>query len=317
MNALYRFFRSVRLAVALLLGITVLSMLSTMVPQGQPESWYRDSYAQGLAAVVLATNFDNFFSSVFFLVPTALFVVNLATCTVYRLVSRARTGAPSRHGPDLVHVALLVLAIGGITTALTRRERYFTLGAGDIVEINGRYRIELLDFRLQTYESGRPRDWISTVRVFRDGETLLEEYGIEVNRPLRLGLLRIYQTSFDTEGVVRLTDSEGRVHELTRGKGVPVGTDTLRYLVAFEASTPGVYTAVFRDVRGETVAAVSRATAGDTVGAYTIQEIEARELTGLTAGRDPGYIPVLIALVLGCVGLALTFIQRNRGEPTS
>ncbi len=315
MNRLYRFFRSVRLAVVLLLTLTVLSILSTLVPQGQPEDYYRAAYPPGLAALVLGLRFHRFFTTALFIAPVLLFIGNLGTCTVDRLVRRARGRAAHRHGPDLVHIALLVLTIGGVTSLFVRREKYFTMGVGDTVEITGGYRMELLSFEFQRYEGGRPKDWISRVRVRRGGTTLRDDYHIEVNRPLRLGLLRVYQSSYDTEGRVLLSDPQGGRYAIGRGDGVPSG-DTALYLVAFEPAGPGSYMAVFQRGPGPDPGDLWRIVAGGSLGAYRVDGVEARDLTGLTAVRDPGVIPVLAALLLGSVGLALTALQR-RGETST
>jgi hypothetical protein len=54
--------------------------------------------------------------------------------------------------------------------------------------------------------------------------------------------------------------------------------------------------------------------AGGSVGDYRIDRVSARDLTGLTAVRDPGFIPVLAALIIGAAGLVLTFVQKRKEE---
>jgi cytochrome c biogenesis protein ResB len=172
MSKLYRFFRSVRLAVVLLLVITGLSILATLIPQGRGEEYYRTSYAPGMADLILWTGFDGFSTSVLFLAPVALFVVNLGVCTVHRMTTRGKSGAARRHGPDLIHIGLLILAVGGVASTLLRKEAAFSMGAGDSVDVSGGYRLELLAFDTQRYESGLPKDWISTVRVTQGDKVL-------------------------------------------------------------------------------------------------------------------------------------------------
>jgi cytochrome c biogenesis protein len=311
MNQVYRFFRSVRLAVVLLLVITVLSILATLVPQGRDPAFYRSTYPYGVAALVLAMGFDRFFSSMLFLAPLALFMGNLGVCTVHRILTRNRGGAAPRYGPDLIHIGLLILAVGGITSTAVRREKYFTVGAGDAVDISGGYRLELLSFEFRRYENGSPKDWISTVRVTQGDKTVRESFAIEVNRPLRLGLLAVYQTSYDTDALLHLSDASGATYTLSPGDGIPTG-GTVRFLSGAERSAGGEYVAVFEEWNDKERLSVDKIAAGGSVGAYRIDRITARELTGLTAVRDPGFIPVLAALILGGVGLGLTFIQRRK-----
>ena len=54
---------------------------------------------------------------------------------------------------------------------------------------------------------------------------------------------------------------------------------------------------------------------GQTIGPYTVRDIQAREVTGLKAVRDPGYAPFLAALVLMMGGLVLTFVQKKGENP--
>ena len=61
LSALYRFFRSVRLAVVLILIIAVLSIVSTLIPQGRDPSFYFRSYGAFWAQFFLILNFDDFF----------------------------------------------------------------------------------------------------------------------------------------------------------------------------------------------------------------------------------------------------------------
>lgn len=313
MSNLYRFFRSVRLAVVLLLVITGLSVVATLIPQGRGEEYYRASYAPGMADLILGTRFDRFSTSLPFLAAVALFVVNLGVCTVHRMATRGRSGAARRHGPDLIHIGLLVLAVGGVASTLLRREAAFSMGEGDTVDVTGGYRLELLAFDTQRYESGLPKDWISTVRVTQGGKVVRESFPIEVNRPLRLGLLSVYQTTYDTEVVLHVSDASGATYAMQRGEGVRVG-DAVHFLSGAERGASGEYQAGFEVWKGEKRVDVLSSGIGDSVGEYRIDRINARDLTGLTAVRDPGFIPVLAALLIGAAGLVLTFAQKRKEE---
>jgi len=135
-KALYRFFRSVRLAVVLILALTVLSLLSTFVPQGQPDHYYKARYSAFAAGLIAATGMGRFFSSILFLAPAVLFTVSLGVCAADRLVKRARTGAKRRYGPDLIHVGLLILIAGGIATSLARQEKLVWMAEDDEAALN-------------------------------------------------------------------------------------------------------------------------------------------------------------------------------------
>ena len=90
MRRLYRLFRSVKLAVALLLLLTA------------------------LAALLAASGLTRLFRSWLFLLPGALLFANLAVCTIARVVERLRGGQRVRFGTELVHAGLLLLIAGGL-----------------------------------------------------------------------------------------------------------------------------------------------------------------------------------------------------------
>jgi cytochrome c biogenesis protein ResB len=122
LEALDRFFRSVKLAVVLLLIIVILSIMATLIPQTQDPGLYFHAYPPLLARVVIALGFDDFFRSLLFPVPVGVFFVNLSVCAVDRLVRRSEGRAKRRRGPDLIHVGLLVLIVGAMVSVFFRRE---------------------------------------------------------------------------------------------------------------------------------------------------------------------------------------------------
>jgi hypothetical protein len=305
-RSLYNFFKSVRLAVVLIIVLVLLCLLSTFVPQGRPESWYQ-------AANVL--RLDSFFSSAIFLVPVCLFTINLGFCTVDRFVRRARTRVQRRYGPDLVHIGLLILITAGLVTALGRQEATWSLAEGQEAGIGSGYTLRLLSFQFLRYENGSPREWISTVDVVRDCRREIAAYPIEVNHPLRLSGISVYQSSWDVNGTLRLKDSEGRdVAPPSPGDYFEQG-DSRWVFVAYERDGQ-TWTARFQRSVGGALAETRILRPGDTVGPFTVTGIAAQEVTGLKAVRDPGLAPFLVAVLLVTTGLCLTFIQKKGDTST-
>jgi hypothetical protein len=307
MQAIYRFFKSVKLAVALILIIAVLSLLSTLVPQGNEPVYYYHTYPPLLARLIVALGFHHFFKSPLFLILCALFVANLGVCTVDRFVGRQRRKARRRYGPDLVHVGLLVLIVGALASTWGRWERSFFLGKGDPVSLPRGYTMKLLDYRYERYPDGRPKDWISTVQVERQGKPLIASYPIEVNRPLRLPRLKVYQTSFKREDTALLRDRKGQMAAMHDGQYFE-WQNAILFFAGIEGGK-----AVFERWQDQAQTAVYRLSASEPIGDYSIAELASRDLTGLKAVSDPGFIPVMVALALFAAGLALTFLQK-RGD---
>ena len=312
MKAIFKFFRSVKLAIVLLLIIIVFAILSTLVEQGKGEAFYRQAYQPTLANLVLASGIANFSHSLIFLVPMGLFVINLGTCAVDRLVSRARRGAARRYGPDLIHVSLLVLCIGAVVTTSLRQQQYFTMGPGDAVALPGGYKMSLVAFDFLKYDDGRPKAWISTVDVSLNDKSVRSGYAIQVNHPLSLGILKVYQSSFETEGLLHLTGPGGTGPDLSTGKSITVG-DTEFFFAETKriGDGPNDIKAVIEEWRGQAMTASHEASNGDALGPYRINGLLERQVTGLTAVRDPGFIPVLAALIIGTFGMALTTLQKK------
>jgi len=310
-KAIYRFFKSVRLAIVLILIIIALALLATLVPQGRPDEWYQGHYSAVVYRLIKLFSFEGFFSSVYFLVPVLLFAVNLAVCTVDRLVVRARNHARRRFGPDLVHIGLLVLIAGGIVTAATRQEKTWQLSEGEEAAISPRYSLHLQSFQYLQYDNGSPKDWISTVSVARDGAPEIASYPIEVNHPLRLSGITVYQSSWENQGILDVTQQDGSGTTATTGKEFQEG-DSFWYFADVQRIN-GVWRAVFDQYKGDVRASTRMVGPGDAIGPFTVKRVSARMVTGLKAVQDPGYVPFLVALAMILVGLGLTFIQK-RGD---
>ena len=306
MFALYRFFRSIRLAVVLILIIAVLSIFSTLIPQGRDAAFYFHSYGAFWARVILILDFNDLFRSLLFLVPVGLFFINLSVCAVDRLVRRERRKARRRHGPDLIHIGLLLLIIAAMFSVFGRIESLVYMGEGDAIRLQGQYLIRLLTYEYEEYEDGRPKDWISTVEVRRNGELLFASFPIEVNKPLRIGGVRIYQTSFAREDRALLRDREGIGRPISNGQGFEMEGA----VVIFRGIEGNI--AVFERWEQHSRTAVHRAGIGERIGEYTVAELGSRDVTGLKAVKDPGFIPVVIALIIVGAGLTLTLLQKRK-----
>ena len=63
-----------------------------------------------------------------------------------------------------------MLIVGGMFSVVGRRESLVYMGKGDVIRLKGDYAVRLVAYEYQEYEDGRPKDWISTVEVHRNGE---------------------------------------------------------------------------------------------------------------------------------------------------
>ena len=314
MEALYKFFRSVKLAVVLILVIAVLSILATLIPQQQGPAYYYHSYSPLLARIMLALGFDEFFRSVLFLIPVGLFFINLSVCTVDRLIRRFRVKATRHHGPDLIHIGLLLLIVGAMFTVFARQEALVYLGEGEEILLPGDYSLRVLRFEFEQYEDGRPKDWISTVEVRQGDKEVIPSYAIEVNKPLKVNRVKIYQTSYAEEGRAILVDSEGKEYGISSGEGFEWEGKLLLFQGLEGAAFAEMERAIFEEWKGHQRTAVFPVARGESVGQYRVKDLSKRTVTGLKAVRDPGFLPVVFALIVVGAGLSLTLLQKQRDQ---
>ena len=317
MQRFLSFFRSIRLAVVLIAAIIVFALLSTLVPQGRPDNEYREQFSSFVYSLITITDINNYTKSLVFWVPLLLFILNLSVCTIDRIAKRVKNKAPCHIGPDLIHVGLLILCVGGITTAAARREQDFTMVPGDRMQLSGGYTMSLSNFEFIKYPDGRPKAWISTVDLEKDGKLVKKDYKIEVNRPLAVGQLKVYQMNYGSKGGMNLVCAEGD-HNITLelNQGLDMGDGTVVGMIGAKPNEgpTGGYIAAMEQWKGEAHMADFDVAQGDKVGEYTILSISpVVQFTGLRAASDPGFVLVLVALILASVGLVMTGIHKSKG----
>jgi cytochrome c biogenesis protein len=316
LKQLYAFFKSIKLAVVLLIIIAALSALSTLVPQGEEAGFYANNYSPFLAALITGLHFHNFFRSTLFLLPVGLFFINLAVCTVDRIVNRHKQGALKRYGPDLIHVGILILMVAGIVSLVGKRQAYITLSKGEFAELPSGYQLFLNSFKRTTYEDGRPKDYVSSVEVTLEEEHVVS-HEIRVNKPLKLGKYKVFQDSYSSTTTVVLIDEEDGRFTLKPGEGFRVG-DQLYFLMGIEPGSTTGEAEQFRNARllfeeldsdGVPVTTHMVGIRG-AINRFAVDEIFITDQTILRVVQDSGFIPALVGFIIIGMGLVLTFVQK-------
>jgi hypothetical protein len=303
-KSLYDFFRSLKLAIVLILFITFFSIISTLIPQNQDLEFYMGTYSRFTAWLIVTSGYNDFFKSFLFLAPSVFFFLNLSTCTFHRFKNRLAKKAKKRFGPVILHIGLLVMIIGGVVTVIGRDEGYASLEVGDEISIPGGYTMTLTNFEFLKYENGSPKDWISTVKVVKEDKVIHEAFPIEVNRPLKLGNVKLYQSSYDIGAFILVTDPDGKEYRLNAGQMIPVGDEA--YILRDVSQSSAHFD---HWVDHEIVDHIDFGLA-ESIDIYKITSMENKMSTGLQMVRDPGYYPILLGLLLLTLGLFLTYIQK-------
>lgn len=308
--SLYNFFRSLKLAIVLILFITFTSIISTFIPQNQDIEFYLGTYSRFLAWIIVSSGFDNFFRSFIFIAPSILFFLNLSTCTFHRFKNRFIKKARKRYGPDILHIGLLVMIIGGVVTVLGREEGFTMLSRGESVNVPGGYVLTLEKFEFLKYENGSPKDWISTVKVTKGDKVIQEAYPIEVNKPLKIGNVKLYQSSYDIQSFIVVSDLEGELYKVSPGQMIPVGEAGYILRDVEQGDDVSQSLAHFDYWKDHEIVDHVDYAISESIDIYTIEKMESSMATGLQMVIDPGYYPILIGLLLLTLGLFITYMQK-------
>lgn len=78
-------FYQMKTGIILLVVIALLSIIGTVIPQGNVEEFYLNFYSPAMAKIILACDFDKVYSSWWYILLTVLLLINLFLCSVNRL----------------------------------------------------------------------------------------------------------------------------------------------------------------------------------------------------------------------------------------
>ncbi len=316
MTRILVFFKSVKLAIVLILYLAITSILATIIPQGKDPTFYYALYPSLVAAVVIFAQLHRFFQSFLFLVPAIVFFVNLSVCSVDRFARELRGKTRKRFSVDLVHIGMLLLIVGGIISSFGRQEGFTYLGEGDQIRLPGDRILQLKSFEFHQYPDGRPKDWISVVDVQKNGTLIVDSFAIEVNRPLKVGPLNIYQSSYSHEEQIVFQDAQGDEHVASQDEFIRTEAGAFRFKgISAAKSSPGRPVVVFEKWEGHSAAALLELPLPQKLGEYVLKNVTSRDLTGLQFVIDPGVIPVIVALIMITAGLAWTYLLKIKEKP--
>ncbi len=267
--------------------------------------------AGGIAATLVPGWGTRFFTSLAFLLPAAAFFVNLTACTIQRFVRELRRPTRRRHGPDVLHLGLLVLMVGAVISHQGKRMGTVSLVPGESATLPDGSTLTLTDFRVDRYSDGRPKDWVSTLRVTKGDVVALDGFALRVNRPLRRAGYSYYQSSYGEEWQLVLRDGRGSDLVLHEGEQAQVDSTEILFMAPEEANGTAAARAVVHIGNGSG-ARVLRAAVGDSLGGVEVTAVRSVPATVIEAVSDPGWPVVVVALALVAIGTALTFFQKLR-----
>lgn len=112
------------------------------------------------------------------------------------LLILARKGVAGLFGPEIVHLGLIIIILGGLISALFSYRTTLALIEGETAEIPGKnFSLRLDKFTTEYYPDGSIKDWKSTVSIIKNDRVNTQAV-IEVNHPFSYGGLSFYQMSY-------------------------------------------------------------------------------------------------------------------------
>lgn len=242
-------------------------------------------------------------------------------------------------GNFLFHLGILVITIGAVIGSFWGGSGFVYGRAGDRLPLPGSSDSLLVeDFRILVTETGEIRDFISTISILSGEGGVVSEGDIEVNHPMRYGVLNIYQSSYfaaENEFVsaaVSLSE-EGKTVTLEPGGNVMLSDLGLliepgRFLPDFRMGKSGPFSASLsmqNPALEIVVKGMSRTERGWLFlnhpgfnSRFTLPvnpslvEIEPVYYTGMQVSYNPGEHVLLAGFLFGTIGLILLYFLNYR-----
>lgn len=340
-NKIYQFLTSIRLAITLLVGIAVLCVLCTLIPQNQAESVYIQQYGEAGAGIIKLLGVNHVLSSFWMYLFGIFFAINLCLCTWKRLrwaiaMSKKKFRIDA-WGSPLLHVGLCVILVGAAFSLSLGRQIYYEIPVGESAKVagaSGIFQLQVEDFTLEYYEDDiTPRQYRSRIMVQKEGETGLP-LEVEVNAPAKYDGVSILQQAYGWETTITLsTNLASRQLQIKDDEWITLfgeGEDAVSLGIAFypdyaevdgmaqllsnKDNNPHVLWVVAKGgipVASDVLALGESDTIYETLG-ITFDSYD--YYTGLQIKYDPG-IPIIFAgFFLVCAGLLLRFVFVKKGE---
>ena len=399
-----RFLSSLKLTISLLILIILLSVIGTLIPQGEDPGFYQN-YFPRWAGIILSLQLDHLYRSPLFLSLAFLFLLNILFCSLRQLPvklkqirgtiefipSEVKPAAVRRlassfsdwfevspdsllaelrqrhyrvkiketgekktllaqkervglFGPEIVHLAIMVIIVGGLISALFSQRIELALTEGQTVDLPGKsFSLRLDRFTTDYYPDGSVKSWKSLVSILEQGQ-VKKQKSVEVNHPLKYDGFNFFQMSYgfdwdQTKVELEIKSGKAAVRHLTLKVGEKVQLDSgltlnlLNFIPDFTLDRGGRPTS--RSAEANNPAALVLVTREETPiyqgwlfyyhpesnriqrqpgleMEISLKKFEAPLFSGLEAASDPGLNLVWLGCALLFLGLLACFYLNYR-----
>ncbi|GEM_PF-2985688 len=263
-----------------------------------------------------------------------------------RTILYTRQRAYARFGPYLIHLAVLVIIIGGLIGSSFGFKGLIQLYEGEMTDTawspDGRqgiplgFTIQCREFSVEYYESGIPRAYRTRLAVIKeDGEggengedgEVADERVIEVNHPWFYRGIGFYQQTWGQDRLYRmratsLKDASTVSAEIALGERFEVPDADLVFIPAMDLSEmrqegleidSDIFVHVFLKEKFQGHIGIKQGIPREISG-YSL-ELEcspARTWTGLEVVKDPGIPLIWTGFAIICLGLVFSFLLKHQ-----
>ena len=124
----------------------------------------------------------------------------------------ARKGLIGKLGPIIVHIGLIILLIGSAYGNFSSQSKEHYLRLGESLDLineskNSKITIKLNNFLIERESDGKPKQFISNLKIFSEEQNLNEIKSTQVNRPIRFKGLTIYQADWSVSNIIMEIDN--------------------------------------------------------------------------------------------------------------
>ncbi|UCE19380.1 MAG: cytochrome c biogenesis protein ResB, partial [Gemmatimonadota bacterium] len=251
----------------------------------------------------------------------------------------------SRLGSFLTHSGLVIAVSGGLIASLLGYSVFRWGGSGDRIEApDGGFHVRVEKFEIESNEAGQVKDYLSTLTVLEDGDSLFTKV-IEVNHPLRYRGFSFYQSSYRPddrdfeEAVIGVRDTSGnmitmvqaRMGEMSAipetpytfepvdfaGNFVMRGTEVFSDQRFNEFRNPAVKVSLFENdslLRDGWIFKPQLAGFHPLLDDYGLELVDVAPTheTGLRITWNPGAPLIWVGLIVMTIGVCITFFLSHR-----
>ena len=201
LKKIYRFLKSMPLAIALLVIVAAVCGAASAVQQNQTAEWYKAQYGEQVGTLICSFHLDDAYHSPWLMALSACLCLSLLMCNLTRvrgLIRRTRQadeGKAGIWGAWVCHLGILVLVIGFVAGQAALKEYTVAGLPGETHPLGDTgMQVTIRDFTIDWRDDGSAGQYTADITV-SDGQGRTESGQASVNHPAALCGYEFFQNS--------------------------------------------------------------------------------------------------------------------------